>query len=548
MPNMYATSWHWTTSTPRMRHTFSVRFSAAICLALLLFAIVCIGIVRAHGAQSVPARFRVETRETATFYVGKKGKFNIVLLDQYGRRMDAPNDLRTTITVTVLDTLDQAKEWLASKNNAQNTSRPAFVSRSRGVTLARGQQVARITIIHRQGEEDEGIDLVSYQPGRLHIYVESQNIATGETEVVVLEPKARKQGYDQRSKLAQSDVMIMPISFQSGQAEQFKLDLQPVKPEIQTSQGEQIGFFKVELHSAGGQFEEAPQDILVILRVEDGYAKFVPDTLTIPRGNAVTKQFTELRTRPGGLITVSANTSSKINNVRIIPVSRSYEFKPGMRSTSLSVHKQRESAYANGLDEIELRVEALQDARAITPEEEGMDERKIFFRLIGDSQGVRFENGKGEVSIPKGQQTGTIRLFSARPVSDLKVVAESRNGLRDQITSGNDGLPVRFSFPWFQLLCAMVGGVTFPALLRQDRMKLAQGLVVGAIFFGLALFGAILSNPQNIGAISIALTKLPTENALASFILGFLGSVFLGVIFKAANNTNLQRKQTLQNR
>jgi hypothetical protein len=520
-----------------VRSTLAVRFKAAICATLFLLIVVCIGSVRAQEKQLVPARFRVETRETATLYVGKKGKFNIVLLDQYGNRMDAPNDLRTTITVTTLDTLDQAKESLASKRTAQRTSQQALVSRSRGVTLARGQQVARITTIHRKGEEDESIDLLSYQPGRLHIYVESQNIATGETVVAVLEPRRTKQSPGIKFSSALTGGMIVPISFQDGQAELFKLDLQPAKPEEQPSQGGRIRVFKVELHSAtGNQYEEAPQDISVILRVEDGYAKFVPDTLIIHRGESVSREETELRTRPGGLIKVSANTTSRINNTRVIPVSRSYEFSPGIRSSILSISKERESAYANGLDAVGLRVEALQDGRAIAPEEEGMEERKIFFRFIGDSQGVKFENGKGEVSMPKGQQTATIKLFSTRSVSDLKVVAESWNGLRDKINSGNDGVPIRFSFPWFQLLCAMVGGVMFPLLLRRDRMKLAQGLVVGLIFFGLALFGAVLSDPQKIGAISIALTKLPTENALASFILGFLGSFLLGVIFRGADN------------
>jgi hypothetical protein len=127
---------------------------------------------------------------------------------------------------------------------------------------------------------------------------------------------------------------------------------------------------------------------------------------------------------------------------------------------------------------------------------------------------------------------GSIRLFSARPVSDLKVVADSWNGLRDNINAGEEGTPVNFSFPWLQLLFAMLGGVTFPLLRRQTGLSIAQGLVVGMIFFGLALFGAILSNPQKLGAISIALTKLPTENALASFILGFLGSTFLLFLFK----------------
>ena len=158
-------------------------------------------------------------------------------------------------------------------------------------------------------------------------------------------------------------------------------------------------------------------------------------------------------------------------------------------------------------------------------------ERKIFFHFIGDSQGVKFENGKGEVTIPKGSTEGTIKLFTGRSVSNLKVMAESWNGLRDKITSAAEGVRITFYFPWIQLLCALVGGLVFPLLGKQDRRGLAKGVVIGGVFFGLALFGAILSIPQRLGPVSVAVVKLPTENFFASFILGFLGSTLLGVIF-----------------
>ncbi len=145
-------------------------------------------------------------------------------------------------------------------------------------------------------------------------------------------------------------------------------------------------------------------------------------------------------------------------------------------------------------------------------------------------RGVKFENGKGEISIPKGQTSGTIKLFSARSVSNLKVVAKSWNGLRGEIQSP-EAVPILFVFPWLPMICALIGGVTFPLLTRRDRWGLAQDLVIGFVFFGLALFGAIFSAPQKLGTVSVTLTKLPTENAFASFILGFVGSVLMGAIF-----------------
>jgi len=477
------------------------------------------------GAQLVPSRYRVETNKTATFYVGQTGKFNIVLLDQYGKRLDSPRDLETTITLTTLESLDQARDWLASKKSLPSADK---VSKTRRVTLARGQAASRTKIIFRRREEDEGVYLTSNEPGPLHIFVESPNMATGETLVIVLKSKRTPTRVSQFAEQLSSEVRMMPIQFQAGQSNHLKLDLLPSKPTISTDQGDQIGYFKVVLQSANDEFEKASQEISVILQVVEGYASFTPDQLTIPQGEVISPKQAELRTRPGGSITVSASTSRDHN---ITPVSRTYEFTPGVHSTSLSVQKQRDSAYANGLDEIELRVSALQENRAITPEDEGMTERKIFFHFIGDSQGVKFENGKSEITIPKGEHTGTIKLFSVRSVSDLKVVADSRNGLRDQINSTGEVM-IHFAFPWLPMLCALLGGVTFPLLAKQDRRGLAQGLVVGGIFFGLALFGAILSDPQKVGSVSVTLTKLPTENALASFILGFVGSVLLGVIFK----------------
>lgn len=519
----------------RISQLFVITFSTLIFAGIYSFAQKPI-LVSAHvesagsaepSAQSVPLRYGVETKETATFYVGQQGKFDIVLFDPYGKRVDAPTDLETTIIVTTFESLDQAKAWLNSANISPSSQKP---SKTRAVGLESGQEASRTKIIHRKGEQDETVHLLSNQPGALHIFVESPNIATGETLVVVLKPRRSMKGVAQLTEQPTSEMRMMPIQYQTSRVNQVKLDFLPSRPTIYTRDGDQIAYFKVVLQSATNEFEEASREISVILQVDEGYANFTPDKLTIPKGQVVSTEQAELRTRPGGSIKVSALTSRSNN---ITSVTRTYSFTPGVHSTSLSVQKQRESAYANGLDEIELVVAALQDGRAITPEEEGMAERKIFFHFVGDSQGVRFENGKSEITIPKGQHTGTIKLFSVRSVGDLKVVAESRNGLRTQINSASD-VPIQFAFPWLPMLCALIGGVTFPLLARHDRRGLAQGLVVGGIFFGLALFGAILSNPQKLGAVSVTLTKLPTENALASFILGFVGSVLLGVIFSQA--------------
>jgi hypothetical protein len=488
--------------------------------------------VGSQVAQRGSARYLVETRETATFLLGQEGQVNVVLLDQSGNRVDAPQNFQATITLTTMESLDQAKQLLARRAANKQMARQAAVSRDRKIVLARGQQASQITIVHRQGEEDEIIHVLSYETGRLHVFVESPGVATGETAIVVLGSKTTASNLHGTPGLPTDGVMLMPVLWQGNDPARLKLEISPAKPFIQTAAGEQIAYFRVELKSVeDNEYIGAPEDIRVILSVDEGNARFEPDTLLIPRGDANTREQSALRTRPGGHITISAG-ARRTAAFKIASAKRSHEFSPGTHSTSLAVSKQRESAFANGLDEIELRVEALQGERAITPEEEGMEERIIFFTLLGDAEGVRFENNISQVHIAKGQHSAAIKLFSTRPVEDLKVVAKSRNGLREEITSEGNLLPVKFSFPWLQLLCAMIGGAIFPLLLKQNRWKLAQGIALGAVFFGLALFGAIASDPQNIGSISVSLAKLPTENFFASLVLGFLSVTLLGVIFK----------------
>jgi len=483
--------------------------------------------------QKTYLRYRVETDQTATFYVGKEGSFKLVLFDQYGKRVAAPKDLKTTITVTTLSSVDEARKWMGSQKTKPQS---VLQARLRKISIEPGQQAAQLTITHQQGAEDVTVSLVSKTAGVLYIFVESSGIAPGDTTVAVVKPKSVFQRRSVRPfDSVSAPLRMIPIAVQlSGdqfKVDQFKLDLQPAKPIIQTDQGCQVGYVKVILKTATNELVQAPKDIKVLLQVNDGYAWFEPDTLTIPEGDAISPEPAALMTKPGGVITVSASTN-KINNVSITPVTnQAIRFDPGPHSTVLSLQKTQSSAYANGLDELELRVEALQEGRAIRPEEEGMAERTITFRFLGDAQGVKFQDGKSELTIPKGQQTGSIKLFSVRPVSDLKVVAESWNGLQGKISSGDGGVPLKFSFPWGPLFCALLGGILLP-LLRQDFwIGLVRGAAAGIILFTVAFFGALLSDPQKIGTVSIALTKLPTESVLASFILGFLGSLLLGVIF-----------------
>lgn len=504
---------------------------------------------QAQSLQQMPLRYVVETKETATFYLGKEGKINLALLDQNGYRVKAPRAFRTTITATTFDGLDQAKSLLASrsiKQQAQLKKQAAainIVSATRRLVLGQGQQAAQIVINHEQGEDDKNAYIVSYQPGRVQVFVESDGVATGQAVIIVLDPRRALSKPVQQARPGPPEAGLMPIFWQNPRPARYRLELTPATLIAQIEKGEQVGKLYVALRSAvGDDYPQAPEDLQIILQVDDGNARFEPNVIKIPRTQAISPEAAVLRTRPGGRIIVSAYAVSA-NVINYQPArQKKYTFVPGVRTTDLTIRQQRNSAFANGLDEIELRVEALQDGRVIAPEDEGMDERLITFTLSGDTQGVRFENGKSELRIPKGQTSGTIKLFSSRPAGDFKVVGETLNGLRETIVSEEMAAPLSFSFPWLQLLFAIAGGSVMPLLRRQNRLKIMQGLVLGAVFFGLALFGAIVSNPQTVGAVSIVVTKLPTENFFASFILGFLGSLLLGINFTRRPKAGAKRK------
>src|SRR5437868_9383883 len=128
---------------------------------------------QAQSLQRMPLRYVVETKETATFYLGKEGKINLALLDQNGYRVKAPRAFRMTITATTFDSLDQAKRLLASRSIKQQAqlnkqaASPNMVSATRRLVLGQGQQAAQIVINHGQGEDDKNAYIVSYQPGRV---------------------------------------------------------------------------------------------------------------------------------------------------------------------------------------------------------------------------------------------------------------------------------------------------------------------------------------------------------------------------------------------
>jgi hypothetical protein len=69
---------------------------------------------------------------------------------------------------------------------------------------------------------------------------------------------------------------------------------------------------------------------------------------------------------------------------------------------------------------------------------------------------------------------------------------------------------------------------------KSEIVKLVQGLALGGLFFALALFGAISSNPTAVESVSVTITKIPTEQPLGALAIGFMGSALWGGLFALA--------------
>lgn len=141
------------------------------------------------------------------------------------------------------------------------------------------------------------------------------------------------------------------------------------------------------------------------------------------------------------------------------------------------------------------------------------------------------ELGGRNLKIDKGKFSTETTLTSSKP-GEAKIRAVAP-GLAEAEASA------RFFFPLGMILFAALGGAFggFAASIRESvsaRWKshlwrnLLLGVVLGVCFWGLVFFGATTVLPKT--WIEIDVTKLPTYNTMASFLLGFFG----GVALKAA--------------
>lgn len=536
------------------------------CLAVAGIACGLARVVRSQSKaqQSVtpyPARLSLKAEGSGTVSIGQETTVRLALLDQFGKPTNAPWNLAVTLIATTLDSGNSAKKWLDSNASKQSQTDRAAVTKGPRVVLQAGQQAARIAYTLAQKEGSKTIGITSLRKGRVLLFAESQNLAPGETTLIVVDKKYEvlpKRSVTQvpikRSELSPQEVpALVPIRWQEPSGPEYWLEITPPKPTPFAEGGVQYAQFEIALRpqaEAGEDYLRAPTDIIVMLKVMDGNATVAPSQLTIPTRSARSEGTARLACLPGGSVSVTASPV-RIEGIRIHKDTKEVVFEPGIRTTTLKLRAHPDSALANGLDAITITAETLQqyedreEARrpeARTPEDEGMTAGRIVsFSVEGGSQGTSWvsETGGSEITIPKDKPSGSIKLLGRRSTSSLKIVATTTNGKTEQIESTED-LFVSFSFPWLALTCALFGGLLFPFFQRNDVFskpdkkdlgKLAWGAVLGGVVFVLALFGALSSDPHKIESLSVTITKLPTEQPMAALVIGFLGSAFWGGAF-----------------
>lgn len=476
--------------------------------------------VRAQTApryKAVPAdmnRF-VLSRDRGTIAPGARAEIAIGLQSQSGEQIPAPADLATTITVTSLGSLALAK----AEVKAQSATTGTRSLDKQALTLSAKSTTAQLRGLFPRGAHGIEVEVTVEQAGLIRIFVEADGVISGSTVVVV--------GRPQPGALPDGDEgpQLMLASFQPQPGGRFRLKIADTGDFPLRVNREFVQRFWVTLEWANGRLATLSKNLEVQLVLTKGRGSFANRLVRIPAGESIAEQPAELRTRQGGVVALIARTASEsVADSDQFP----YTFDVPPHATKLEISRSTQSALANGLDPIKLTIRAVNQQPDVTRVMTAGQEEMTEGRLVT----FRFENGTcffpdkvTQLKIPPADRLAEISLYCARPAGALRVVAEAENGLDQTITGDTT---VAFQLPWMQLLLAVLGAMVFPMIYKQDRTRLLVGAVVGLVIYSAFFFGAVATGEFGLGAVLITATKLPTENVLASFVLGILAYLAVG--------------------
>lgn len=491
-------------------------FILTVCF---LASLLCSHPAAAQSYPNLPSRVTVSSN-ARTLRVGQVTEIRIALLDQQDQEIGASEDTPINLISTKLKDLSSAKS-VAQEGKAL----PG------GVLELPHEEVSAVQwwLAIPRGETGVTVRFRSQQAGTIRIFAENEKLVAGSTLIAVIR---------NISRVAQTSG-FQKVSFQEEPpppAYSISLEADGTEPPP-TINGKWVRKLNVLLKS-GEDLVPAQKPIKVILRVESGSAMLSTTSVIIAEGQASSEDV-ELGTSAGGESMVSARAVNS-GQLSISASQSAIPFPQARRATKLLVDAMPPTALANGLEAIQLRVRAVDDGNnPIRAEEEGLPARDVTFRLEGRASGLKFDQGIAKVTIPKGEVAAAINIFGSSPISGTRVIAESENGIRKSII-GVTG--IEFSFPWWQLVVAMLGGLIVPPLRTAIRTKrrmstrrklttLAKkgliGLLVGGLFFVVFFFGAAAMDGLNWSGITINLARFPLHNAVASFAIGVFGSLLI---------------------
>ncbi len=461
-------------------------------------------------------------------------RVEISLLDYRGSAVNADADYNLTVTATALGSLNQAKRVPETQQFLRSYSFPRSLD-GQLIFLPKGETTAKVTGLIQSNKSKITLRFKSDVPGAVRLYVEGDGLFPAGMPVAVIgdysllrSEDSSKENFSVKIVERLMPVQLIPAVWQPGGVTPTPPPNQPAFPLKLKIEGYNVNEevkdtfrFKVFLYDRNDQPVNAPVDIPITLKLSDatGKAELSLMSLMIPEGKSLNEKPVEVKSScDKELIVVAETRTDRVNSAN-----ERLNFNPPRRATTLDVQTAPARQVASGWNAINLRVSALNDCgEPILAEDENLGAgRPIAFTF---ERALRFENDNDTLIIPAGSFSEAKKVFSSDS-GDYKITATDQSNR--QVSWMGD---ISFYFPWIEFISAIVGGLLWPLISHLPKLlwkTIAQGAVSGAIGFGLALFGAIVTEQAKLGDLTINLLRLPMTSWLPAGIMGFVGYLLI---------------------
>lgn len=499
------------------------------------------GLITGNATINVqgPSKLAIATNP-ASISRSTSAKVEISLLDFRGTKIKADADYQLTVTATLLSSYSEMTQATSQANSAiQQTVRFKTVLSARSLegqtlALAKGQQWAKVSGTFQKDKDKVSLTFRSAVPGTIRLYVEAPGLVTAGLPVAVAlnQPQHLSDGPMNLFGFDLRQPKLIPAFWQpptvapaeTPKPSRLKIEGYNVNDEIKD-----FYRFKVFLLDQNELPIKATQEIPVNLKIGGtvkGKVEFTQQSVSIPAGSSVSLPV-ELKSNchPNVDLVIESQVSG------IASDHLELSFNPPRRATRLNVITSPGRQIASGLNAINLSVTAFNDCGdVITAQDENLGAgRSVFFTY---DRYLNFDKDDPVLFIPSDKSSDVKKVYSSHSVEQMEVTAT------DQSSQVQGKTPVTFYFPWRELFAAMLGGLIWPliaALPKFDVKGLIRGGFSGIVMFGLALFGAIVTEQAKLGELTVNLLRLPVSSWFPAAIMGFIGySMLQGTLSLAA--------------